>query len=203
MKDSSTSARHAVSGSTDFPWDWRLGDLDKRPKHGHTVFSCFSCGGGSSMGYKLAGYEVVGNCEIDPDMMKIYRKNNHPEHSFLMDIRDFVELPEEKLPEKLKCLDVLDGSPPCSVFSLAGVREEGWNVEKSFREGQAKQRLDDLFFYFIRVAERLRPKVVIAAGRICIFRSCPWRSTQSSSPLWMSGSLMGKHRPATVWRRGS
>ena len=162
MKSSSTSARRAVSGSTDFPWDWRLGDLDKRPKHGHTVFSCFSCGGGSSMGYKLAGYEVVGNCEIDPDMMKIYRKNNHPEHSFLMDIRDFVELPEEKLPEKLKCLDVLDGSPPCSVFSLAGVREEGWNVEKSFREGQAKQRLDDLFLYFIRVAERLQPKVVIA-----------------------------------------
>lgn len=162
MKSSSISARRAVSGSTDFPWDWRLGDLDKRPKHGHTVFSCFSCGGGSSMGYKLAGYEVVGNCEIDPDMMKIYRKNNHPEHSFLMDIRDFVELPDGELPEKLKCLDVLDGSPPCSVFSLAGVREEGWNVEKAFREGQAKQRLDDLFFYFIRVAERLQPKVVIA-----------------------------------------
>ena len=114
------------------------------------------------MGYKLAGYEVVGNCEIDPDMMKIYRKNNHPEHSFLMDIRDFVELPDGKIPEALKDLDVLDGSPPCSVFSLAGVREEGWNVEKSFREGQAKQRLDDLFFYFIRVAERLMPKVVIA-----------------------------------------
>ena len=68
MKNSGTSARRAVSGSTDFPWDWRLEDLDKRPKHGHTVFSCFSCGGGSSMGYKLAGYEVVGNCEIDPDI---------------------------------------------------------------------------------------------------------------------------------------
>ena len=25
MKDSSTSARRVVSGSTDFPWDWRLG----------------------------------------------------------------------------------------------------------------------------------------------------------------------------------
>ena len=162
MKNSGTSARRAVSGSTDFPWDWRLEDLDKRPKHGHTVFSCFSCGGGSSMGYKLAGYEVVGNCEIDPDMMKIYRRNNHPEHSFLMDIRDFVELPDGKIPEKLKCLDVLDGSPPCSVFSMAGVREDGWNVEKAFREGQAKQRLDDLFLYFIQVAERLKPKVVIA-----------------------------------------
>ena len=162
MKRSNTSARNAVSGSTEFPWNWKLKDLEARPKNGHTVFSCFSCGGGSSMGYKLAGYSVVGNCEIDADMMKIYRKNNHPEHSFLMDIRDFVKLPDEEIPEELKHLDILDGSPPCSVFSMAGSREDGWNVEKTFREGQAKQRLDDLFFYFIKVAEKLKPKVVIA-----------------------------------------
>ena len=41
------------------------------------------------MGYKLAGYSVIGCCEIDPDMMKLYRENNHPEHAFLMDIREF------------------------------------------------------------------------------------------------------------------
>jgi DNA (cytosine-5)-methyltransferase 1 len=35
-------------------------------------------------------------------------------------------------------------------------------VEKTFREGQAKQRLDDLFFFFIEAARRLQPKVVIA-----------------------------------------
>lgn len=162
MKRSNTSARNAVSGSTEFPWNWKLKDLESRPKNGHTVFSCFSCGGGSSMGYKLAGYTVVGNCEIDADMMKIYRQNNHPEHSFLMDIRDFVKLPDEEIPEELKHLDILDGSPPCSVFSMAGSREDGWNVEKTFREGQAKQRLDDLFFYFIKAAEKLKPKVVIA-----------------------------------------
>lgn len=162
MKSSSTNVQSAVSGSTDFPWKWNLSDLDSRPKNGHTVFSCFSCGGGSSMGYKLAGYEVIGNCEIDPDMMKLYKKNNHPKYPFLMDIRDFLKLPDKEIPEELKHLDVLDGSPPCSVFSMAGSREDGWNVEKSFREGQAKQRLDDLFFYFIRIAERLRPKVVIA-----------------------------------------
>lgn len=45
---------------------------------------------------------------------------------------------------------------------MAGRREDGWNVEKTFREGQAKQRLDDLFLYFIKVAEKLKPKVVIA-----------------------------------------
>ena len=114
------------------------------------------------MGYKLAGYDVVGNCEIDPDMMKVYKQNNHSKHSFLMDVRDFLKLPNGKIPEELFHLDVLDGSPPCSVFSTAGAREEGWNTEKVFREGQAKQRLDDLFLYFIAIAKRLQPKVVIA-----------------------------------------
>ena len=90
------------------------------------------------MGYKLAGFDVVGNCEIDPDMMKLYKANNHPKYSFLMDIRDFAKLPESEVPEELKDLDILDGSPPCSVFSMAGSREDGWNVEKTFREGQAK-----------------------------------------------------------------
>lgn len=162
MRRSGTSARNAASASTEFPWRWKLEDLEGRPKNGRTVFSCFSCGGGSSMGYKLAGYEVLGCCEIDPDMMKIYRKNNHPAHSFLMDVRDFLKLPDDGIPEGLKHLDILDGSPPCSVFSMAGSREDGWNVEKTFREGQAKQRLDDLFFHFIGVTARLRPKVVIA-----------------------------------------
>lgn len=162
MKSSNISARPAVSGSTEFPWKWKLADLKDRAKHGHTVFSCFSCGGGSSMGYKLAGYTVLGNCEIDPDMMRVYQANHHPKYSYLMDIRDFVKLPDDEIPDELKHLDVLDGSPPCSVFSLAGDREGGWNVEKTFREGQAKQRLDDLFFYFIEAARRLQPKVVIA-----------------------------------------
>ena len=162
MKNSNINVRPVGSASTDFPWKWELSELAKRPKNGCSVFSCFSCGGGSSMGYKLAGYTVLGNCEIDPEMMTIYKANNHPKHSFLMDIRDFVKFPDEEIPEELKHLDVLDGSPPCSVFSMAGSREDGWNVEKTFREGQAKQRLDDLFLFFIEAAKKLKPKVVIA-----------------------------------------
>ena len=95
-------------------------------------------------------------------MMEVYKANNHPKYSFLMDIRDFVKLPDSEIPEELRNLDILDGSPPCSVFSMAGSREEGWNVEKTFREGQAKQRLDDLFLHFIDVARKLQPKIVIA-----------------------------------------
>lgn len=114
------------------------------------------------MGYKLAGYTMIGNCEIDPAMNKVYNTNHHPRYSFLMDIRTLIDTPNEELPEELFDLDVLDGSPPCSVFSVAGDRDKGWNTEKVFREGQAKQRLDDLFFEYIRLAEKLKPKVCIA-----------------------------------------
>ena len=73
----------------------------------------------------------------------------------------FTLLPED-LPEELYHLDILDGSPPCTTFSTAGVREESWGKKKKFREGQAEQTLDDLFFVFLDTVEKLRPKVVIA-----------------------------------------
>lgn len=165
MKSLNANVRDVDLSSIDkhiFPWKWNLSDLKSVPKNGRTVFTCFSCGGGSSMGYKLAGYTVLGNCEIDPEMMDVYKTNHHPKYSYLMDIRDFVKLPDSEIPDELKHLDILDGSPPCSVFSTAGSREDGWNTEKIFREGQAAQRLDDLFFYFIEVARKLQPKVVVA-----------------------------------------
>ncbi len=59
-------------------------------------------------------------------------------------------------------LDILDGSPPCSSFSMAGNREKDWGKAKKFAEGQKKQVLDTLFFDFIALAKRLQPKVVIA-----------------------------------------
>lgn len=59
-------------------------------------------------------------------------------------------------------MDILDGSPPCSTFSLSGNREKDWGKEKVFREGQTAQVLDTIFFDFIALAKALQPKVVIA-----------------------------------------
>lgn len=141
---------------------WNLSELAGRPKNGLKVFSCFSCGGGSTMGYKLSGYEVIGCCEIDPEMLKVYKKNHNPKYPFLMGVQDFKNIPNEELPKELFDLDVLDGSPPCSSFSMAGAREKKWGKKSHFREGQAEQHLDDLFFDFIDVAKKLQPKVVVA-----------------------------------------
>ena len=142
-----------------FPYRWTLRDAVFTNDKG-TVFSCFSGGGGSSMGYKMAGFDVIGCNEIDPRMMKVYKNNLHPKYSFLNPIQEFKERGE--LPKELYELDILDGSPPCSSFTMAGLRSKAWGETKKFREGQTEQVLDTLFFDFIDVAERLRPKVVIA-----------------------------------------
>lgn len=142
-----------------FPYRWTLKDAVFTKDKG-SVFSCFACGGGSTMGYKLAGFDVIGCNEIDPKMMEAYRKNHNPKYSFLEPIQTFKL--RDDLPAELYNLDILDGSPPCSNFSMAGNREKDWGKEKVFREGQAKQVLDTLFFDFIDLAKRLQPKVVIA-----------------------------------------
>ena len=112
------------------------------------------------MGYKLAGFDHIGGVEIDPKVADVYKANHKPKHLYVEDIREFVKRTE--FPEELYNLDILDGSPPCSSFSMAGNREKDWGKEKVFREGQALQTLDDLFFDYIALAKKLQPKVVIA-----------------------------------------
>ena len=156
--------------------DWRWSFKDYPEKNGLKVFSCFACGGGSTMGYKLAGCEVIGDLEIDPRMNKVYIENHHPKYNYLMDIRDFNN--KEDLPEELYNLDVLDGSPPCSTFSMAGQREEAWGVEKKFREGQKQQTLDDLLFVFIETVAKLKPKVAIMENVEGLMLGNAWKYVQ-------------------------
>lgn len=143
-----------------FTYKWNLSDLKDVKKSGYKVFSCFACGGGSTMGYKMSGYDVIGCNEIDPEMMKIYKANHNPKLSFLESIETFKL--RNDLPDSLYNLDILDGSPPCSSFSMAGSREKAWGKKKKFREGQADQVLDDLFFHYIDLAKKLQPKIVVA-----------------------------------------
>ena len=161
--------------STD--WKWSFKDYPKE-KNGLKVFSCFACGGGSTMGYKLAGCEVIGCCEIDPKMNEVYIKNHNPKHNFIMDIREFNNIPNEELPPELFNLDILDGSPPCTTFSMAGDREESWGKKKKFREGQAEQTLDDLSFVFIETVAKLKPKVMIMENVEGLIKGEAWSYVQ-------------------------
>jgi len=141
-----------------FPYHWYL--KDGYPKNnGLNVFGTFICGGGSTMGYKLAGFNHLGGVEIDAKLADVYKTNHHPKYFYLEDIREFNKRTD--LPEELYNLDILDGSPPCSTFSMAGSREKAWKKEKKFREGQANQTLDDLVFVYCDTIIKLQPKVFI------------------------------------------
>lgn len=145
-----------------FPYNWKLSDgypADNVKQHHKKVFTTFACGGGSSMGYKLAGYDVIGANDIDPQMKRVYMTNHQPRMFFDCPIGELLKI---ELPQELYDLDVLDGSPPCSTFSMSGSREKAWGKNKMFREGQAMQVLDDLFFDYINLVGKLKPKIFVA-----------------------------------------
>lgn len=125
-----------------------------------TVVSLFAGGGGSSTGYRLAGGKILAINEFIPAAQECY-KNNYPEtHIFPQDVR---KLTGNRILTKIGMqpgeLDILDGSPPCSSFSMAGLREKGWGKEKEY--SGKKQRTDDLFFEFARILKEIQPKVFI------------------------------------------
>lgn len=147
-----------------FPYRWKLADgfpaKGVKP-NGRTVFGTFVCGGGSAMGYKLAGFDYLGGVEIDPKVAAIYAANLHPRHLYVEDIRAFNK--RDDLPAELYNLDILDGSPPCTLFSLnrGRKREDAWGKARKFGEGQAVQTLEDLPFVWCETVAKLRPKVCL------------------------------------------
>ena len=78
-----------------FPYNWRLSEA-KFTKDKGKVFSCFACGGGSTMGYKLAGFDVIGCNEIDAKVNRCYVANHSPRYNFLEDIRTLRERERER-----------------------------------------------------------------------------------------------------------
>ena len=125
------------------------------------LYSVVSPGvGGSSQGYKMAGYDVIGCNEIDPRQMEIYLHNLKPKYHYLEDIRTFRL--RDDLPKELFELDILDASFPCSLFSNANLKaDDKKGKEVKFREGQAKQTLDDLAFETIKLVDKLKPKICV------------------------------------------
>ena len=136
--------------------------IDNSKKELFTVISTFAGGGGSSTGYRLAGGKVLCVNEFVEAAVETY-KANYPDTPVLPgDIKqlkgeDFLKAAGIQKGE----LDILDGSPPCSAFSVAGKREKGWKQTKTYSDGKQVEDIEDLFFEFIRIADEIQPKVIV------------------------------------------
>lgn len=135
-------------------------DIEAIEWNGFNVISTFSGCGGSSLGYRMAGYRVLLANEFIPAARESYAANSKA----IIDPRDIREIKGPELLEKagLKVgeLDILDGSPPCASFSTSGKREKGWGTVKKYSD--SVQRTDDLFFEYSRLLRKMQPKVFVA-----------------------------------------
>jgi len=130
--------------------------------NGCNVASTFSGCGGSSTGYRMAGYRVLYANEFVPAARESYEANK-ADYTYV-DPRDIREVKGSDILEKIGLgvgeLDLLDGSPPCASFSVAGNREKDWGKIKKYSD--TKQRTDDLFFEFARILKEIQPKTFVA-----------------------------------------
>ena len=114
-----------------------------------TVISTFSGCGGSSLGYKLAGGKVLLAVEMDDNAVETYKLNFKDTPVYHGDIHNLtVEKVFEMTGLKPGELDILDGSPPCQGFSMAGKRELCDPRNQLYKE-------------YIRLLKGLQPKVFV------------------------------------------
>tara|TARA_R100001460_G_scaffold106987_1_gene155093 strand:- start:731 stop:1594 length:864 start_codon:yes stop_codon:yes gene_type:complete len=115
-----------------------------------TVISTFAGCGGSSLGYKMAGYNellvieweknAVDNLKINFPNVPIWQRDISTVKG--KEILDFTGLKKGEL-------DVLDGSPPCQGFSTA-------KGKRNINDNR-----NDLSFDFIRLINELQPKTFV------------------------------------------
>ena len=144
--------------------------LDSEKRALFNVLSTFAGGGGSSTGYRLAGGKILAINEFVEEAQNTYREN-YPNTTIVPG--DIKELTGTYLMEqagvKVSELDILDGSPPCSAFSMAGsvshcegrTHADAFNKTKQYSDIKGVSNVEDLFFEFLRVAKDIKPKVII------------------------------------------
>ena len=151
---------------------YKLQDVyDGEAQQKFTVISTFAGGGGSSTGYRLAGGKILCINEFVEEARKTYSEN-YPSTTILPG--DIKELTGKHFLEATGLqpgeLDILDGSPPCSAFSVAGSmchgdgskHSDGWGKTKTYSDGKKVENIEDLFFEYVRVAKDIQPKVIVA-----------------------------------------
>ena len=126
-----------------------------------TYISTFAGGGGSSMGYKLAGGHLLAMNEFQQIAADTYKMNFPDALTICQDIRS-LDVPElmKRVGIQEGELDILDGSPPCPPFSMAGKKRAGWGQTKKVY-GHVQTNIEDLTFDFIEMGAILKPKVIV------------------------------------------
>lgn len=89
------------------------------------LLSLFSGAGLGDLGWLMAGFDIVAQCEIDEYCQKVLALR-FPESIKYKDIK---ELTGEKIKKEVGAVDIVAGGFPCQPFSVAG-KQRGKNDER-------------------------------------------------------------------------
>ena len=104
------------------------------------VIDLFAGVGGMSLGFEMAGFDVVLANEYDKEIAEAYIKN-HPNTKMIA--KDITSLSlEETFSEYRGKIDVIIGGPPCQGFSQKGQRKT-IHDERNFNLSFPTNRLSD------------------------------------------------------------
>jgi DNA (cytosine-5)-methyltransferase 1 len=112
------------------------------------VLDLFSGAGGLSVGFRSAGYEIVGGVDFDRNAISTYELNFPTSSAWLEDL----ETPTDAFQAWVSALngkvDIIVGGPPCQGFSIAGKRNPD----------DPRNRL---YLKFIEIVEQVQPGAVL------------------------------------------
>jgi DNA (cytosine-5)-methyltransferase 1 len=123
--------------------------LKNREKMKYSVLDTFAGAGGFSLGFELAGANIIGAIEIDKWASETFQFN-HPDAKLLQG--DITQISDEQIINAFgkHKPDIILGGPPCQGFSICNKNS-----------GDPKDPKNSLFEEFIRVGRLLNPKIMI------------------------------------------
>ncbi len=109
----------------------------------------------------MSGGNIRLVCNFQETCIKNYLHNYPNTPHICSDIRNLTgNKIHTKTGMKPRELDILDGSPPCPLFSMSGLKQKGWNKTKTVY-GKLQANIEDLTFDFINIAKIIQPKVIV------------------------------------------
>lgn len=115
----------------------------------YDVLDLFCGAGGLSLGFKMAGFDIVGGIDFDQEALDTHKLNFKEGYHYCGDIS---ELDDEFVLDNFDGkVDVIIGGPPCQGFSVANMQQK--DIECDDR--------NKLFYEFIRFVRLLKPKAFV------------------------------------------
>lgn len=110
------------------------------------VVDLFSGCGGMSLGFKEAGFDIVGAFDNWDAAVEIYKANfKHPIYKADLSNADYIPTIKELNP------DLIVGGPPCQDYSIAGKREMGKRANLTIKFGEIVSQVKPTWVVFENV----------------------------------------------------